>query len=83
MRRRAPQVAASIVPDEDTGLSYVRVTYRHAGPRVADWDGTTYRWRHGGGPYESLPADPEDAADVIAKALGAQTSASGPTNEQP
>ncbi|RFS84588.1 hypothetical protein D0T12_13625 [Actinomadura spongiicola] len=70
IRRRAPQVAAAVVRDDETGLSHVRITYRQAGPLTADWDGTAYRWRHGDGPYESLPADPEQAADAIAAELG-------------
>lgn len=79
IRRRAPQVAASIVPDADTGLSHVRVTYRFAGPQTIGWDGATYRHRHGDGPWSSLPADPEEAADAMAEVLGART----PTDEAP
>jgi hypothetical protein len=71
VRRRAPQVAAAIVLDEQEGLRRVRVTYRDAGPYLVGWDGTAYEWRSGPASGLPLPADPERAADSIATALGA------------
>lgn len=70
IRRRAPQLAVSVTRDD--GLRQVHVTYRNAGPRTVSWDGDTYRWCAGPGD-QPLPADPEQAADVIAEALGART----------
>ncbi|WP_067460706.1 hypothetical protein [Actinomadura macra] len=71
LRRRAPQMAVSVVRDEGTGLPHVTVTYRDAGPKIVEWDGAAYRMRQGDGPWLPLPTDPEDAADVIAADLGA------------
>ncbi|NVI91188.1 hypothetical protein [Actinomadura sp. BRA 177] len=71
VRRRAPQVAAAVVLDEEAGLRRVRVTYRDAGPYLVGWDGTTYEWRSGPASGLPLPTDPERAADSIAAALGA------------
>ncbi|WP_433225639.1 hypothetical protein [Actinomadura formosensis] len=71
VRRRAPQVAAAIVRDEEDGLRRVRVTYRDAGPWLVGWDGAAYEWRSGPASGLPLPADPERAAGSIAAALGA------------
>lgn len=71
VRRRAPQIGVAIDSDEDSGLSSVRCTYRDAGPRAVAWDGTAYRWHVGPDRGRPLPGDPEEAADVIAEALGA------------
>ncbi|GAA4232264.1 hypothetical protein GCM10022254_31680 [Actinomadura meridiana] len=73
LRRRAPQIAVSVVRDEDTDLPHVSVTYRDAGPKTAEWDGAAYRMRQGDGPWSLLPAAAEDAADAIAADLGATT----------
>lgn len=72
LRRRAPQMAASLERD-DTDMPRVRVTYRNVGPRLVAWDGATYRWRSGPVEGDRLPCDAEQAADVIAEALGAAT----------
>ncbi|TDD80869.1 hypothetical protein E1293_19725 [Actinomadura darangshiensis] len=72
MRRRAPQVAVSIVRDADDGLARVRVTYRERGPLTIVWDGKTYRRWSECGYRERFPADPEKAADDIAEVVGAQ-----------
>ena len=71
VRRRVPQVACALVSDTRTGLSHVRVTYRDAGPYEVEWSGETYRWRPGPPDSGLLSADPEEAADAIADALGA------------
>ncbi|MFB4308453.1 hypothetical protein [Actinomadura sp. GTD37] len=71
VRRRAPQVAAAIVLDEESGVRRLRVTYRDAGPYIVGWGGTAYEWRSGPASGLPLPADAERAADSIAAALGA------------
>ncbi|MFI0484902.1 hypothetical protein [Actinomadura sp. 9N215] len=80
IRRRAPQLAASIVPDEETGLRHVRVTYRHDGPLEARWHSACYHYRRGDGLWKALPADAEEAANALAEELGAGTST---TDEPP
>lgn len=72
VRRRAPQVAVSVVRDFEDGLSCVRVTYRQRHPLIVAWDGRTYRRWSERGYQERFPADPEEAADRIAEAVGAR-----------
>ncbi|WP_433467353.1 hypothetical protein [Spirillospora sp. CA-128828] len=77
VRRRAPQVAASIVRDDEAGLPRVHLTYGRTGRLIVAWDGTAYRRWSGRGHSDRFGADPEEAADRIAVMLGAQASPAG------
>ncbi|MFI0406560.1 hypothetical protein [Actinomadura sp. 3N508] len=78
IRQRAPQLAACVLRNDESGLSHVRVTGRDAVPRVVMWTGRSYQWCSESGPWERLPADPAQAASEIAEQLGAVTPSAEP-----
>ncbi|RFS86979.1 hypothetical protein D0T12_01595 [Actinomadura spongiicola] len=76
IRGRGRAKGVDIVRDEETGLSQVRIAYRD-GAMLAEWTGATYRWRSEDGPWETLGADPEDAAKVIVPTMDVRTTLDG------
>ncbi|MFB4305006.1 hypothetical protein [Actinomadura sp. GTD37] len=73
LRRRAPQVSATLPDDDETGL---RVAYRgQSGVVVWDGDLRLYAWTSGDG--GQIGSDAEKAAELVAWTLGASVGSGG------
>ncbi|MFC4054645.1 hypothetical protein ACFOY4_33565 [Actinomadura syzygii] len=60
---RAGHLASTVMPNEETGLSYVRVLNRGTLTFLVTWNGTRYQWcKPDGDRWEDLPADHYEAA---------------------